>query len=112
MTGWTIGLGLTQTAAAIPNLADYGRSLIFDPGIGPRERMQAARYVGFPNAEREVKIVLTIVLRRSVSEAHFRRVRSLLRESPKGLQDDYQDAHQEISLSLFELVHYQLLQFI
>src|SRR5580698_944284 len=97
MTGWTIGLGLTQTAAAIPNLADYGRSLIFGPGIGPSERMQAARYVGFPNAEREVKIVLTIMLRRTVPEAGLRLVRTLLRESANGLEDDDQDAHQEIS---------------
>jgi hypothetical protein len=73
--------------------------------------MQAARYVGLPNAKREVKIVLTIVFRRTVSEARLRLVRTL-RESANGLQDDDQDAHQEISLSLFERVHYQLLPFV
>jgi hypothetical protein len=73
--------------------------------------MQAARYVGFPNAKREVKVVLTIVFRGTVSEARLRLVRTL-RESANGLQDDDQDAHQEISLSFFEPVHYQLLPFI
>ena len=57
----------------------------------------------FPIANLEVKIVLPIPLRKSLLNARFRYVCILLRDSQKGLQDDNQAAHQEISPNVVDV---------
>src|SRR5260370_23504128 len=64
--------------------------------------------VSFPSTKLEVEIVLPIPFSGSVLRAAFRCVRILLCESMKGLQDDNQATHQEISSNLFDLDHYLL----
>jgi hypothetical protein len=63
MTGGTISLGLTQTAAAIPNLADGGNTVKFHPGARPSQRVESPLYVRFPATKREIEISLSIPLR-------------------------------------------------
>ena len=59
----TVGLRLGETAAAIPYFANDGNAVVFRPGSGIGERMQAARYMSFPGAKAEIEIMLPISLR-------------------------------------------------
>ena len=77
-------------------------------GTIPFVAMIEALQVNFPTTHLEIKIVLSIMLRGSLSNASFRYVRILLCETLEGQQDDNQAAHHKIDPNTFERVHYCL----